>query len=37
QSGQTLSAIDPLLLQHLNTVMALNVISGFSINAELET
>ena len=36
QSGQTLSAIDPLLLQHLNTVMALNVISGFSINAELE-
>ncbi len=37
QSGRTLSAIDPLLLQHLNTVMALNVISGFSINAELET
>ncbi|MEZ9517513.1 DNA-binding domain-containing protein [Vibrio splendidus] len=37
QSGQTLSAIDPLLLQHLNTVMTLNVISGFSINAELET
>ncbi|ROR14497.1 putative DNA-binding protein [Vibrio crassostreae] len=37
QSCQTLSAIDPLLLQHLNTVMALNVISGFSINAELET
>ncbi|UWZ97115.1 DNA-binding domain-containing protein [Vibrio splendidus] len=37
QSGQTLSAIDPLLLQYLNTVMALNVISGFSINAELET
>ncbi|MCW4442446.1 HvfC/BufC N-terminal domain-containing protein [Vibrio splendidus] len=37
QSGQTLSAIDPLLLQHLNTVMALNVISGFSIDAELET
>ena len=37
QSGQTLSAIDPLRLQHLNTVMALNVISGFSINAELET
>ncbi len=37
QSGQTLSAINPLLLQHLNTVMALNVISGFSINAELET
>ncbi|MFA0422571.1 DUF2063 domain-containing protein, partial [Vibrio sp. 10N.222.54.A1] len=36
QSGRTLSAIDPLLLQHLNTVMALNVISGFSINAELE-
>ncbi|MFS1957846.1 DNA-binding domain-containing protein [Vibrio cyclitrophicus] len=37
QSGQTLSAIDPLLLQYLNTVMALNVISGFSINTELET
>ncbi|MFA0115993.1 DNA-binding domain-containing protein [Vibrio sp. 10N.261.46.E11] len=37
QSGRTLSAIDPLLLQHLNTVMALNVISGFSINGELET
>ncbi|OEF00270.1 DUF2063 domain-containing protein [Vibrio crassostreae 9ZC13] len=37
QSGRTLSAFDPLLLQHLNTVMALNVISGFSINAELET
>ncbi|MEZ8950301.1 DNA-binding domain-containing protein [Vibrio sp. 10N.247.311.18] len=37
QSGRTLSAIDPLLLQHLNTVMTLNVISGFSINAELET
>ncbi|WP_373958957.1 DNA-binding domain-containing protein [Vibrio gigantis] len=37
QSGRALSAIDPLLLQHLNTVMALNVISGFSINAELET
>lgn len=37
QSGRTLSAIDPLLLQHLNAVMALNVISGFSINAEWET
>ncbi|WP_122047564.1 HvfC/BufC N-terminal domain-containing protein [Vibrio atlanticus] len=37
QSGQMLAAIDPSLLQHLNTVMALNVISGFSINAELET
>ncbi|MEZ9289890.1 DNA-binding domain-containing protein [Vibrio lentus] len=37
QSGQTLAEIDPLLLQHLNTVMALNVISGFSIDAELET
>ncbi|MDN3700668.1 DNA-binding domain-containing protein [Vibrio artabrorum] len=37
QSGQMLAAIDPSLLQHLNAVMALNVISGFSINAELET
>ena len=37
QSGQTLAEIDPSLLQHLNTVMALNVISGFSIDAELET
>ncbi|EAQ52112.1 MULTISPECIES: DNA-binding domain-containing protein [Vibrio] len=37
QSGQMLVAIAPSLLQHLNTVMALNVISGFSINAELET
>ncbi|TKE91737.1 DUF2063 domain-containing protein [Vibrio kanaloae] len=37
QSGRTLSAIDPLLLQHLNAVMALNVISVFSINAEWET
>ena len=37
QSGRTLSAIDPLLLQHLNAVMALNVISGFSINAEWDT
>ncbi|WP_299690472.1 DNA-binding domain-containing protein [uncultured Vibrio sp.] len=37
QSGQTLAAIDPSLLQHLNTVMAFNVISGFSINDELET
>ena len=37
QSGQMLAAIDPSLLQHLNAVMTLNVISGFSINAELET
>ncbi|MFA0196471.1 DNA-binding domain-containing protein [Vibrio artabrorum] len=37
QSGQMFAAIDPSLLQHLNAVMALNVISGFSINAELET
>ncbi|WKY58045.1 DNA-binding domain-containing protein [Vibrio sp. SNU_ST1] len=37
QSGQALAEIDPSLLQHLNTVIALNVISGFSIDAELET
>ncbi|MEZ9077920.1 DUF2063 domain-containing protein, partial [Vibrio cyclitrophicus] len=37
QSGQALAQINPSLLQHLNTVMALDVISGFSLNDELET
>lgn len=37
QSGKALGQVTPSLLQHLNAVMALNVISGFSINDELET
>ncbi|WP_373929920.1 DNA-binding domain-containing protein [Vibrio cyclitrophicus] len=37
QSGQALAQINLSLLQHLNTVMALDVISGFSLNDELET
>ena len=37
QSGKALGQVTPSLLQHLNAVMAPNVISGFSINDELET
>ncbi|PQJ55625.1 DUF2063 domain-containing protein [Vibrio chagasii] len=37
QSGKALREVTPSLLQHMNAVMALNVISGFSINDELET
>ena len=34
QAQQMLADIDPTLLAHLNDVLALNIISGFSISGE---